>query len=170
VTSAVLLFGCPFAFGSSICGFSTRLRVSWLKFDFFCSKFRNHKSKIINGDPMPRTSLYNINNNAGAFTSIPSTIPARRVEIREDESVTPQGLQYQKPDDNFTNTYQCGVPAGPDQPQIVLGNVIAHQGRYGALLGLPAQSTGGASIPATVYAKVRAAGVSTSRIRVVEFE
>jgi hypothetical protein len=122
------------------------------------------------GELMPRTSLYNINNNAGAFTSIPSTIPARRVEIREDESVTPQGLQYQKPDDNFTNTYQCGVPAGPDQPQIVLGNVIAHQGRYGALLGLPAQSTGGASIPATVYAKVRAAGVSTSRIRVVEFE
>jgi len=33
---------------------------------------------------MPKTSLYNLNNNAGAFTAIPSTIPARRVEVRED--------------------------------------------------------------------------------------
>ena len=118
---------------------------------------------------MPKTSLYNINSSAGAFTNITSTIPARRVEIREDESVTPQGLQYQKPDDNFTNTYVCGTPAGPDQPQIVLGNIVAHQGRYGSLLGLPAQNTGGASIPATIYAKIRSKSSATV-VRVVEFE
>lgn len=118
---------------------------------------------------MPKTSLYNINSSAGAFINIPSTIPARRVEIREDESTTSQGLQYQKPDDNFTNTYVCGPVAGPDQPQIVLGNVIAHQGRYGSLLGLPAQNTGGSSIPATTYVKIRSKGTA-SVVRVVEFE
>src|SRR5215472_13224027 len=92
---------------------------------------------------MPKTSLYNLNNNAGGFTAIPSTIPARRVEVREDESGTSQGLQYQKPDDNFTNTYNVGTPAGPDQPQIVLGNVVGHLKGRGNLLGLPAQNTGG---------------------------
>jgi hypothetical protein len=118
---------------------------------------------------MPRTNLYNINSSAGAFINIPSTIPARRVEVREDESVTTQGLQYQKPDDNFTNTYVCGPVAGPGQPQIILGNVIAHQGHYGSLLGLPAQNTGGSTIPATTYVKIRSKGAA-SVVRVVEYE
>ena len=119
---------------------------------------------------MPKTTLYSLNNNAGAFTSIPSTIPARRVEVREDEAVTPQGLQYQKPDDNFTATYNVGSPAGPDQPQIVLGNVVAHGHGYGPLLGVPAQSTGGSTIPATTYLKVRSRTASTTTVRVVEVE
>ena len=119
---------------------------------------------------MPKTSLYNLNNNAGAFTAIPSTIPARRVEVREDESGTSQGLQYQKPDDNFTNTYNVGPVAGPDQAQIVLGNVIGHLGGRGNLLGLPAQNTGGSSIAATTYLKVRSRSASTTTIRVVETE
>jgi hypothetical protein len=104
---------------------------------------------------MPKTTLYSLNSNAGAFTSIPSTIPARRVEVREDESGTAQGLQYQKPDDNFTNTYSVGTPAGPDQRQI---------------LGLPAQTTGGSTIPATTYLKVRSKGAGTTIVRVVEHE
>jgi len=119
---------------------------------------------------MPKTTLYSLNNNAGAFTSIPSTIPSRRVEVREDESVTAAGLQYQKPDDNFTNTYNCGTPAGPDQPQIVLGNIVAHGHGYGTLLGVPAQNTGGSSFPATVYLKVRSRTAATTTIRVVEHE
>lgn len=119
---------------------------------------------------MPKTTLYNLNNNAGAFTAIPSTIPARRVEVREDESVTTQGLQYQKPDDNFTNTYNVGPPAGPDQPQIVLGNVVGHLSGRGNLLGLPAQNTGGSSIPATTYLKARSRSATTTTIRVVEIE
>src|SRR5579864_9530233 len=119
---------------------------------------------------MSRTTLYNLNNNAGAFTPIPSTIPARRVEVREDESVTPQGLQYQKPDDNFTATYNVDSPAGPGQPQIVPGNVVAHGQGYGSLLGVPAQSIGGASIPATTYLKVCSRTAAVTTIRVVEVE
>ncbi len=119
---------------------------------------------------MPKTTLYNLNNNAGAFIAILSTIPVRRVEVREDESVTPTGLQYQKPDDNFTNTYNCGTPAGPDQPQIVLGNVVAHGHGYGSLLGLPAQNTGGTTIPAAIYLKARSRTAGTTTIRVVEYE
>jgi hypothetical protein len=119
---------------------------------------------------MPKTTLYSLNSNAGAFTSIPSTIPARRVEVREDESGTAQGLQYQKPDDNFTNTYNVGTPAGPDQPQIVLGNVVAHGHGRGQILGLPAQTTGGSTIPATTYLKVRSKGAGTTTVRVVEYE
>src|SRR5215471_18174688 len=119
---------------------------------------------------MPKTSLYNLNNNAGGFTAIPSTIPARRVEVREDESGTSQGLQYQKPDDNFTNTYNVGTPAGPDQPQIVLGNVVGHLKGRGNLLGLPAQTTGGSSIPATTYLKIRSRTATITTVRVVEFE
>ena len=119
---------------------------------------------------MPKTTLYNLNNNAGAFTSIPSTIPARRVEIREDESVPVQGLQYQKPEDGFTQAFVCGIPAGPDQPQIVLGNVVAHGNAYGQLLGLPAQNTGGVSIPATTCIKVRSKTATATSIRVTETE
>jgi len=119
---------------------------------------------------MPKTTLYSLNNNAGAFTSIPSTIPARRVEVREDESVTTQGLQYQKPDDNFTATYNVGTPGPPDQPQIALGNPVAQGHGRGPLQGLPAQNTGGSSIPATTYLKVRSRTGTTTTIRVVEYE
>ena len=119
---------------------------------------------------MPKTTLYPLNTNAGAFTSIPSTIPARRVEVREDDSATTQGLQYQKPDDNFTATYNVGTSGSPDQPQIVLGNPVAQGHGASPLLGLPAQSTGGSSIPATTYLKVRSRTATTTTIRVVEYE
>lgn len=120
---------------------------------------------------MPKTTLYTLNNSAGAFLTIPSIIPARRVEIREDESVTAQGLQYQKPEDNFTATFVCGTPAGPDQPQIVLGNVVAHAHGYGALVGVPSFTTGGSTVPATTYIKVRSnSATNTTKIRVTEIE
>ena len=119
---------------------------------------------------MPKTTLYTMNASGGAFTAIPATIPARRVEVREDESVAPQGLIYQKPDDNFTATYTVGTPAGPDQAQIVLGNVIANAGRHGALLGVPAGNSGGSAIPASTYLKVKSKGAGANVIRVVEFE
>jgi hypothetical protein len=119
---------------------------------------------------MPKTTLYTLNGSAGAFTSILSTIPARRVELREDESVAAQGLQYQKPEDNFTATFVCGTPAGPDQPQIVLGNVVAHAHGRGNLLGLPAQNTGGVTIPATTYIKVKSKTVTGTTLRVTEME
>ena len=119
---------------------------------------------------MPVTRLVTMNASGGAFTSIAATIPARRVEIREDESAASQGLIYQKPDDNFTNNYTVGTVGPPDQPQIVLGNVIAHAGRSGGLLGVPAYNSGGSAIPATIYIKIQSKGAGGQKIRVVEFE
>jgi hypothetical protein len=52
----------------------------------------------------------------------------------------------------------------------VLGNVVAHGHGYGSLLGLPAQNTGGSSIPATIYLKARSRTGATTTIRVVEYE
>src|SRR5437879_4245128 len=104
---------------------------------------------------MPKTTLYNLNSNSGPFIAIVSTIPARRVEIREDESTSPQGLQYQKPDDNFVSMYTVGTPGAPDQAQIILGNLAAQGGGRGPLVGLPPQSIAASRIAATVYLKAR---------------
>jgi hypothetical protein len=101
------------------------------------------------------------------FVSISSSIPSRRVEVREDEGTTAVGLQYQKPEDNFTAIFSCATPAGPDQPQIVLGNVVGHGHGYGSLLGLPAQPSGAA---ATVLLKIRAKTGALTNIRVTEIE
>ena|SRR6267378_158775 len=119
---------------------------------------------------MPVTRLIVMNPSGGAFTSIAATIPARRVEIREDDGIASQGLIYQKPDDNFTNSYTVTNPGPPDQPQIVLGNVIAHAGRCGALLGVPAYNSGGTSIAASNYIKIQSKGAGGQKIRVVEYE
>src|SRR5258708_6123701 len=121
---------------------------------------------------MPVTRLIVMNPAGGAFTSIAAAIPARRVEIREDEATgnAPQGLIYQKPDDNFTNSYTVSTPGPPDQPQIVLGNVIAHAGKSGALVGVPAYSSGGAAIPASTYIKIQSKSTGGQKIRVVEYE
>jgi len=100
------------------------------------------------------------------FVAISSSIPSRRVEVREDEG-TAVGLQYQKPEDSFTAIFSCATPAGPDQPQIVLGNVVGHGHGYGSLLGLPAQPNGAA---ATVLLKVRAKSNALTNIRVTEIE
>jgi len=120
---------------------------------------------------MPKTTLVTLNGNAGAFTSINSTIPARRVEIVEDQSVSPQGLIYQLPDDNFTNSYQVAVPGSPDAPQIILGNKESQGRGQGPILGLPQQTPGGQTIPATTYIKVKSAGVGGgNKIRVTEYD
>lgn len=122
---------------------------------------------------MPKTSLISLNNSSGAFTSITASIPARRVEIREDESVIPQGLQYQKPDDNFVTTYVCGTPGSPDQPQIAMGNVVGNLKGFGPVLAMPDQS-GGKGVSgqtAGVYVKVRSNNsTNTTKVRVVEYE
>ena len=119
---------------------------------------------------MPVTRLIVMNPSGGAFTSIAATIPARRVEIREDDGTASQGLIYQKPDDNFTNSYTVSTPGPPDQPQIVLGNVIAHAGKCGALVGVPAYNSGGAAIPASTYIKIQSKSTGGQKIRVVEYE
>jgi hypothetical protein len=115
---------------------------------------------------MPKTILYSLNSNAGAFTAIPSTIPSRRVEIIEDEATAPQGIQYTLPNDNFVQQYVLN----PGTEPIVLGNVLAHGHGYGPVLGLPAQNSGGSSIPAATYIKMRSNTATATNVRVTEFE
>lgn len=121
---------------------------------------------------MPKTTLYTMNAAAGAFTAISATIPCRYVEIREDESVTPQGLIYQRPNLNgtFTVTEQVGTPSSPDAAQIILGNKIAAQNGQSALLGLPAQNSGGSAIAATIILQIKSVGAGGNKIRVIEHE
>ena len=118
---------------------------------------------------MSKTRLIaNLPANNAAFTPISATICPRRVEIREDESVTPQGLQYQLPDDNFVTTDMVGTPSTPNGPQIVLGNAESQGRGQGPILGLPAQTPGGNSIAATVLIKIRSNGAGGNAIRVTE--
>ncbi|HEV7522998.1 MAG TPA: hypothetical protein VGP89_17990 [Candidatus Angelobacter sp.] len=121
---------------------------------------------------MPKTTLYTMNAAAGAFTAIPATIPCRYVEIREDESVAAQGLIYQRPnlDRTFSVTETVGTPGSPDQPQIILGNKLASGNAKSALLGLPAQNSGGSAIPATTILQIKSKGAGANVIRVIEHE
>lgn len=84
---------------------------------------------------MPKVQLVVLNGSGGAFTAISSTMPARRVEIMEDDSVTAQGLAAKFPSDNFTQAYDY---ASGSQP-IILGDVVANQDNAGMVLGYPAQ-------------------------------
>jgi hypothetical protein len=121
---------------------------------------------------MPKTTIYTMNAAAGAFTAIPATIPCRYVEIREDESVTPQGLIYQRPNEDrtFSVTEQVGTPSSPDGAQIILGNKIAFQNGQSALIGMPAYNSGGASIPAITILQIKSVGAGGNKIRDTEFE
>lgn len=122
---------------------------------------------------MPATRLIALNNSGGAFVAVLSTIPSRRVYIREDESVTSKGLQYQKPDDNFTQIYMVGTPGTPDQQQITLPDPSMPLAGQGRLLGMPAQGTVGAfnRTAATQLITLRSKdGVAGTSVRVVEVE
>lgn len=122
---------------------------------------------------MPATRLITLNAAAGAFTAITSTVAARRVYAREDEAVAAQGLEYQKPDDGFVNTYVVGTPGSPDSQQIILpdpvGPALPGQGR---LLGMPAQGQSGAFNfrAADTYMKVKSKGAGSNVLRLVEIE
>lgn len=118
---------------------------------------------------------YDLNGSGGAFVSIPATIPCRMVEIREDESVTSVGLQYELPDDGFTQVYVIGVVGSDDQPQIVLGDKVAIQHGRGRILGWPAQTLGGNGpnnnpTGAATLIKLKSATAATTKIRVTEYE
>lgn len=116
---------------------------------------------------MARTRLIAVNGNAGAYVSVLSTQPSRKLFIREDEAGTAQGLTYQKPDDAFATTYTCGTPGQPDQPQISLPQAWTGVVIPGPLLGLPAQG-GFYNRPADTYIKLRSKTVTATSVRVVE--
>jgi hypothetical protein len=114
---------------------------------------------------MPVTRLLALNGNAGAFTAVAATIPARAVQIVEDGSVPGQGLQVRFPDDGFatTDTYPSGTPIS-----------IVGAGRDG-LAGLPVQNAANGATAfnyraADVYCQLRSASATATTVRVVEME
>ena len=119
---------------------------------------------------MPATRLVNINGSAGAFVDILSTIPSRRVDMREDESVTNQGLAYKKYDDSFITIYTVGTPGPPDQAQVTLGTPFAFGPDTGGIKGWPAQSSGGSTRAADRYLSVRSKSVTATVVKISEYE
>ena len=118
---------------------------------------------------MSRVRLITLNGNAGPMTSILATGFCRRVRVREDEAAASTGLQYQTPEDNFSETHTVGTlgtPGVDDAPQIDLANKATSHPK--PLLGGPAQNQAGAfnAIPATTLLKAqgKAAGATTIRV------
>jgi hypothetical protein len=117
---------------------------------------------------MPNLRLINLNAAGGPLVIVVSSIPARYAEFIEDESVTPQGLVYQVPEDSFVGTYQVG----PGTEPIKLQNDMSQGRGHSPLLGLPAQNSAGAFNfrPADILLKATSATASTTKIRVRERE
>lgn len=117
---------------------------------------------------MPNLRLINLNAAGGAQVNVLSSIPARYAEFIEDESVTPQGLVYQVPEDGFAGTYQVG----PGTEPIKLQNDMSQGRGHSPLLGMPAQNSPGAFNfrPADTLLKATSATASTTKIRVRERE
>lgn len=113
----------------------------------------------------PVNRLVAVNGSGGAFVSILASIPCRRMEIIEDDSVTAQGLDYQLPNDNFATTFDVTAAHEP----IVLGNVVAAGHGAGPVLGYPAQRTAGESIAADTVIKLRSKTVTATTVRVTEY-
>lgn len=102
----------------------------------------------------------------GTFVTVSSTIWARRVEIVEDENANVrQGLAFQLPDDNFTQTYADAPLSEP----IIIGNVVAHGNNDGNFVGRPA-NTGRPVIAATQLIKLSSKTATPTVARVVEYE
>lgn len=120
---------------------------------------------------MPKiTDNIAVNGNAGAFVSLSSSIPSRKVVIDEDPvNGTQQGLNYQLASENFAVTHQLA----PGE-QEVLGNTIAHGNALGNILGWPSRTIGG-DAPGTVhaadvYAKVQSFTAQATAVRMSETE
>lgn len=100
-----------------------------------------------------------------AYTAIPASIFARRVDLQEDGTVDPPvGLLVKFPGDNFTAIFSYPETQQP----LVLGDPIAHQNGFGEILGWPTQ-TGLNVRAADTYVQVAAASGTTS-LRVTEYD
>lgn len=114
---------------------------------------------------MAVTRLVALNGNGGGFTAIRATIPARSVQIVEDDSVAGQGLEAQFPGDGYavTSQYPSGAPIS-----------IAGAGHDG-ICGLPEQNAANGATAfnyraADVYCQLRSATATATTVRVVEVE
>ncbi|MGH9475452.1 MAG: hypothetical protein ACRD1C_03865 [Terriglobales bacterium] len=114
---------------------------------------------------MAVTRLIALNGNAGAFTQILASIPARSVQIVEDGSVAGQGLEVQFPADGYatTDTYATGIP------------ITIEGAGHDGICGLPAQNAANGAAAfnyraADVYCQARSATATATTVRVVESE
>lgn len=118
---------------------------------------------------MPKTTdNFVVNGNAGAFVDVPSSIPARKLELREDPvNGSAAGIDYKLPEDNFTAIHSITATE-----LLTLGNTISHGNAVGPVLAYPAQNGVGNlnSIAAGVYAKIRSHGAGATKARFVETE
>jgi hypothetical protein len=121
---------------------------------------------------MAHTRLISINGSGGAFVAVSATQVTRRVEVIEDGSAnagTGQGLAYQFNDGSatpFTTTYTIE----PQSEPIVLGTPIPHGAGFGAVVGVPADNSGGYALAATLLINLKSASTNATIVRVTEFD
>ena len=97
---------------------------------------------------VPRRRIVAINGSGGAYVLVQASGPCRYMEIQEcppgggtftGSNFAPQGLNYQRGDENYANTY----PANPGEI-LTLGDQSWHRER---MIGLPAGMTDPAGNP-----------------------
>jgi hypothetical protein len=117
----------------------------------------------------PSETIVAINGSGGAAVKISASKFAKYVEIQEcppkgytGSNFAPEGLVYQKPDDNFVASY----PLLPGEV-LPLGD-NTYRGKLG--FASPAMTDpANNSIPATVYIQVLSATVTATQVRVREW-
>ena len=116
---------------------------------------------------MPRLRQIAVNGNAGAFVDVLASIPARSVEILEDEGTAPQGLQVKSVLDNFATTNVFTFGSEPIQ----IPNVSRYP-MFGPILGWPAQGVSGAFnfTAAKKIVSLLSNSVTPTTVRVIENE
>lgn len=128
--------------------------------------------------PAGKRSIIPINGSGGAFVSVTATAGARRLVIQEcapenppdgsnydGTNFNPQGLNYTRPDDAFTQVF----PLLPDD-QLVFDNPVAQGHGAGALQGGPAQQDpAGRTIAATIYCKMKSATATATQVLLIEY-
>lgn len=130
----------------------------------------------INVSPIRRVIAITASNGAGAVT-IKSTVPARYVEIQEcppDKGVftggnfAPQGLNYQLPADNFTETFGLSKPdATQPTPMIILGD--RNWDRARAVGSMTWTDPSGQACGGTTYCKIVSATTTVTLVEVREY-
>lgn len=119
----------------------------------------------------PKRRVVAINGSGGAYTQITASRYARYVEISEcpadagafTGAFSAQGLNYQLPDDNFTETY--GLIPGDT---FSLGE--SSYTPRGRCVGRPQQADERGNVqPATVYFQAKSATVTATHVQVLEW-
>jgi hypothetical protein len=128
------------------------------------------------GDPGYTVTLYTLNANSGAYTTLLGTRLSRMIEIIEDGSAnggTGQGLQYQLPDPASPTGVQNWLPAMVIEPvtePIVLGDKYAIHQPFGAIVANgPGVELGVGVTAAIPFINIKSASANATTVRVTEF-